>query len=177
MPVTHPDPATERSPAMDFCSLALKMIFLFFLTGCACFDCFTARVPGKAVLLLYIGGLGLAFSLSCETMLLSLILAGFVFGTSYVCRTMIQRFIGGADISIICIIILCLGPARAFSVLSVAFLSAGAVSLAIKALNIVAKKLNSESRHKNRLEFICQGGIPFVPFILLGAVVYLSTGV
>ncbi len=151
--------------------LAAVMVFLFPLTWCAVLDVCYAEIPDVNHIPVLFGGLLLAGTMKPLTALISLCAGGVFFGVAYLTKKLWKKSLGGADVKVMTLIIICSGIVSSLSIFAAAFALAGVISLVLKGVSYIRLKLLKKSRPV--LERY-GGGIPFVPFLLTAVCLYYT---
>ncbi len=160
--------------------LAAVLLFLGPLVLCAVYDLETHTVPDFFVLLLIAGGTGCFALLGARMMAVSAVCAAVFFALAVATQRLWKKWLGGADIKIMAVMILCTGPLQAFTAAAAAFLTAGLFSAGLVlirlAVSVKAKRAPPAGQRKRTgragrlsLSRIAEiRGFPFVPFLLAG---------
>ena len=167
-------------PGGFYARLAAVLLFLGPLVLCAVYDLETHTVPDFFVLLLLAGGTGCFALLGSRMMAVSAVCAAVFFALAVATQRLWKKCLGGADIKIMSVMVLCMGPLQAFTAAAAAFLTAGLFSagrvLIRLAVSLKAKRAPPAGQRKRTgragrlsLSRIAEmRGFPFVPFLLAG---------
>ena len=153
-------------------TLPAVLIFIFPLTWCAVLDLTYGVIPDVNHILVLFGGIMLAQMMPQRLCLISLAAAGLLLAAACVAVRLKKHWLGGADVKLMALIIICAGAVSAISVFLAAFALAGLVSVAVKAVNFFRKKVLKDKSRPLLSRY--GGGIPFAPFLLAGVCLYYS---
>ncbi|MBQ7445992.1 MAG: prepilin peptidase [Clostridia bacterium] len=148
-------------------------VFLFPITWCTVTDLADGEIQDAALPLVLLGGLGLAHFLSVGEMFLSLAAGGLFFLIFYRMSRFTGKGIGGGDVKLITLLIICCGIRAAFTVVLIAFAAAGVFALVVSITKFVRRILSADKNNKSRhVPGKYGGGIPFAPFLEAGLIFY-----
>ncbi|MBP5312996.1 MAG: prepilin peptidase [Clostridia bacterium] len=155
---------------MDFYTLFAQAAFLFPLTWCAVSDICDGRIHDESHILVMLGGLPLFMTLTGKQMAVSLICGGIFILTALLTGRIRRRALGGADVKLMTLTVICAGIRASLTVFMTAFVCAGAVSAAVKLFAILSKRAFKTKSRPVLARY--GGGIPFAPFLLAGVCIY-----
>ena len=171
-----------------YAHLSAGLVFIGPLVLCAVYDLGTYTVPDSFVLLLLAGCTGCFALLGARRMVISAVCAALFYATALATHRLWRKSLGGADIKIMSVMILCTGPLQAFTAAAAAFLCAGMFSASLMLLRLAYSRKNRRAPPaENRKRTVRAGrlslskiaeirGFPFVPFLLAGVCVCFCNG-